>query len=67
MEEDEEWIAYGRECCDFADAIVGRDVVHCHAASLDEADVGVLLDALECAVLGVEVEGCCPVVAVTCQ
>jgi hypothetical protein len=56
--------AYGLEGSDFADAVVGRDIVHCHTASLDKTQVGVLLDALECAILRAEVEGGCPVVAV---
>jgi hypothetical protein len=59
------WVeAYGLEGSDFADAVVGRDIVHCHTASLDETQVCVLLDALERAILGAEVEGGCPVVAV---
>jgi hypothetical protein len=58
------WVeAYGFEGSDFADAVVGRDIVHCHTASLDETQVGVLLDALECAILRAEVESSCPVVA----
>jgi hypothetical protein len=59
--------AYGLECSDLADAVVGRDVVYCHAPSLYETEVGVLLNALECAVLRAEVEGGCPVVARRCQ
>jgi hypothetical protein len=47
--------AYGLEGSDFADAIVGRDVVYCHATSLHKTQIGVLLDALECAVLRAEV------------
>jgi hypothetical protein len=54
---------YGFEGGDFADAVVGWDVVYCHATSLDKPEVGVLLNTFECAILSTEVEGCGPVVA----
>jgi hypothetical protein len=56
---------YGLERSDFADAIVRRDVVYRHAASLRKSEVSVLLNALEGAILGAEVESCGPVIAET--
>jgi hypothetical protein len=60
-------IAYRFERRNGADSIVWRDVVHCHALSLDKADVGVLFDAFEGTVLCVEVECCGPIIASSCQ
>jgi len=54
---------YWLEGCDVTDTIVWRDVVYCHASPLNEACIGVLLNALVCPVLCVEVKSCSPVVA----
>jgi hypothetical protein len=55
-------VLYGLECGDLTDAIVRRDIVYCHTASLGQSEVGVLLDPLEGAILSAEVESCGPVV-----
>jgi hypothetical protein len=48
---------------DFGHAVVGRDIIHGHAASLGQPKIRVLLDTLVGAVLSAEVERCGPVVA----
>lgn len=59
--------SYRSERSDFTNAVIWWDVVYCHAAALNEAEVCVLLDAFESPILRAEVERCGPVVAGICK